>query len=340
MKRIFVLFIVVAVILVSLSCLTACPGPTPEKPVVLRVSTPWPPLDPPTVLIQGLADGFNARTGGKYIMEVHPGEALVKVMESVDAVRTGAVEMAGWPIGAFSSLDIRLGAAEVPFLYTNVKADAAAQEFLVPMYNQFMPDKFNQKMLGAFTCMGLELVGNKQVKTMDDWKGLIVQSVSPQASAVIESLGGAAVPSPFVEGYTVLEKKVVDATMVTTMFQLVFKLYEVAKYETLGYFIPASLCVTINMDAWDSLPKDIQNILLDESNKFQRSANDFFIAMYDENNKALAEHGIEVYVLPKAERDKWREVVWPFSEQLIADMGDFGQEVLKVGEKVNSQYPY
>jgi len=261
-------------------------------------------------------------------------------MESVDAVRTGAVEMGGFPIGAFASLDMRLAAAEIPFLYTNVKADAAAQEFLVPMYNQFMPDKFNQKMLGAFTCMGLELVSNKQVKTMDDWQGLLVQAVSPQASAFIESMGGAPVPSPFVEGYTVLEKKVVDASMTTTMFQLVFKLYEVAQYETLGYFIPASLCVTINMDTWNSLPKDIQDILLDEGEKFQRSANDFFIAMYDENNQALAGYGIEVYVLPKAERDKWREAVWPVSQQLIADMGDFGQEVLQVGETVNSQYPY
>ena len=340
MKRIFVLFIVLAVISVPLGCLTACPGPTPEKPVVLRLAIPWPPGDPPQVEIQKMADKFNARTGGKYVIEVHPAEELVKVQESMDAVRTGAVEMAGYPIGVFTSLDPRCAAAEVPFLYNNIRAEAAAQPSLVPMYNQFMPEKFNQMMLGAFACLPLDLIGNKQVKTLADFRGLMVQAVSPVASAVIEALGGNPVPSPFVEGYTVLEKKTVDASMTSSMFQVVFKLYEVADYATVGYVIPASLCVTINMDTYNSLPKDIQAILVEEGNGLTSSANAFFIGMYDANNQFLAEHGVDVYILPADERGKWREAVWPVSQKIIADMGDWGQEVLQIAETVNAQYPY
>jgi TRAP-type C4-dicarboxylate transport system substrate-binding protein len=243
-------------------------------------------------------------------------------------------------MGVFSSVDPRLAAAEVPFLYNNIKAEAAAQPSLVPMYNEFLPEKFNQKMLGAFACLPLEIIGNKPVKTLADFKGLMVQAVSPVASSTITALGGNPVPSPFVEGYTVLEKKTVDASMTSTMFQVVFKLYEVAKYETLGYIIPASLGLFINMDVYNSLPKDIQQIMDEEGNGLTSSANAFFATMYDDNKKFLTEQGIEVYVLPADERAKWRDLVWPVSQKIIADMGDWGQRELKVADEVNAKYPY
>jgi TRAP-type C4-dicarboxylate transport system substrate-binding protein len=292
------------------------------------------------VEIQKMADKFNARTGGKYILEVHPAEELVKTEESLDAVRTKVVEAGGYPIGVFSSVDPRCAGAEVPFLYNNIKAEAAAQPSIVPMYNKFMPDKFNQKVLGSFACLPLELIGNKQVKTLADFKGLMVQAVSPTASSVIEALGGNPVPSPFVEGYTVLEKKTVDASMTSTMFQVVFKLYEVAKYETLGYIIPASLVVAINMDVYNSLPKDIQKILVEEGDGLTKSANEFFTGMYDENKTFLSGHGIDVYVLPAAERAKWHDAAWPVSQKIIADMGDWGKDLVKVADEVNAKYPY
>jgi len=203
-----------------------------------------------------------------------------------------------------------------------------------------MPKKYNQKVLGSFACLPLELIGNKQVKTLADMKGLMVQSISPVASSVITALGGNAVPSPFVEGYDVLQKKTVDASMTSTMFQKVFKLYEVAKYETLGYIIPASLVVAINMDVYNSLPKDIQKILDEEGNGLTKSANEFFTGAYEDTKKFLAEKGITVYVLPAAERAKWRDAVWPVSQKLIADMGDWGKALEKVAKEVNAKYPY
>ncbi len=316
------------------------PSPAPEKAVTLRLAIPWPPGDPPQVEIQKYADAFNARSGGKVVIQVHPAEALVKVQESLDAVRTGAVEMAGYPTGVFSSVDPRLATPEIPFLYTGINADAAAQDYLLPMYNEFMPEKFNQMFMGHFICLPNEMIGSKPVKTVADWDGLLVQSISPVVSQFIEAMGGSPVPSPFVEGYTVLEKKVVDASMLSPQFDVTFKVYEVAKYETLGYLIPAALTVAINMDTYNSLPKDMQDLLVEEGWNFHHSANEFFIGAYTDANNFLADNGVEIYQLPKAERDKWYDMVWPISEKLLADMGDFGPRVMEVANKVNAEFPY
>jgi TRAP-type C4-dicarboxylate transport system substrate-binding protein len=312
----------------------------PAKAVVLRVAIPWPPNDPPQIVIQQFADKFNARAGGRYVMEVHPAEELVKVQESLDAVRTNVVEMVGYPIGVFASVDPRMAAAEFPFLYTGIKAETAAQPSLVPMYNEFLPQKFNQKMLGAFACLPLETISNKQIKTLADWKGVTVQAVSPTASEVITALGGGPVPSPFVEGYTVLEKKTVDASMTSPQFMLTFKQYEVAKYMTVAYIIPASLAVFVNMDVYNSMPKDIQGILDEEGANFTISANAYFQPLYDKDVKDLGGEGLQVYTVPKDERDKWIQAVKPLTDKLLSGMGDWGQNLLKVAADVNAKYPY
>ena len=72
------------------------------------------------------------------MIEVHPSESLVKIGESMDALRTGAVEMAAFPIGLFASMDRRFAAAELPFLANNAEADAALQVELMPRYSEIM----------------------------------------------------------------------------------------------------------------------------------------------------------------------------------------------------------
>ena len=75
-----------------------------KKPTVLRLAAPWPPMDPVTVQIEAFAERFNKRAAGRYVVQIHPGESLMKMGESFDGLRTGATEMAGWPIGVFGSV--------------------------------------------------------------------------------------------------------------------------------------------------------------------------------------------------------------------------------------------
>jgi TRAP-type C4-dicarboxylate transport system substrate-binding protein len=342
MKKVFILFILAAIILMSVGTFVSCTSKeaTPAQKVTLRLSGPWPPGDPVTDQLQGLVDKFNKQAAGKYEIALHPGSELVKIPESVDAVRTGAVEMAGWPIGVFGSIDPRFAAAELPFAANNVEADAAMAVALLPKYSAFMEQKFNCKAVFSFTCLALDVLSTKPVKTVADWKGLLVQAVSPQSSKFIERLGGAPVPMDFPEAYQAIQKKVVDATMQSSSMMIMFKLNEVAKYVTRGYLVPASIIIAINLDTYKAMPKDIQNALVDAGKQQQKEANDFFIKVAQENTGTLAQMGIDVYSLPKAERDKWQAIVQPYTDSLIAPMGDFGKDVLKASEDANKKYPY
>lgn len=334
MKK-FIVFFTVLVFFIPLLSLAA------SKPVILRFAGPWPPLDPVTVQMQGLADKFNKIAKDRYKIEIHPGESLVKILDSLDAVRKGAVEMIGWPIGVFASVDPRFAAAEIPFLVNNVEADAALQVALLSEYGKFMEQKFNCKPLVSFTCLALDLCGTKPVKKLSDWKGLLTQSVSPQSAKFIEYLGGSSVPLPFPEAYQALQKGTVNATMQSSSMMIMFKLYEVAKYVTRGYLIPASIVFAINYETFKKMPKDLQEALVKAGLEQQKEANDFFIKMDKENSKTLREKGMDVYHLPKEEREAWKKKVEPYVKELFSKMpSDFAEKVKKAADEANKKFPY
>jgi TRAP-type C4-dicarboxylate transport system substrate-binding protein len=339
-KKAFVLLTVVVVTLMSIGCLISCGAPESEEPVILRVSGFLPPPDFTSVNAEAMAARFNERTGGEYVMEAHCAEELVKTGEGLDAVRTGVVEICYWPVGLFGGADIRFCSAEIPFLYNNIYAHSASQELLLPLYSEVLEENFNQKALTSWNVGGFHVGGTKPVKTMEDWKGLLVQSISPVTADVIGKLGGSPVPIPFIEGYQALEKGVVDASLQATNYWIGWKVYEVASHLTLVYLLPGSCIMSINLDVYNSLPKNIQDILLEESQQMGRATDEGAMRIEEESPPKLAEFGMEVYTLDKAERDKWHEMFRPYNDELIAGMGEFGQKVMQIADQVNSEHPY
>lgn len=334
MRRILVLATCILVLTCGLSFAAS-------KPVILRFAGAWPALDPVGLQMKGLADKFNKAAQGRYEIQVHPGESLVKLLDSLDAVRKGAVEMVGWPTGVYASVDPRFAAAEIPFLANNVEADAAIQVSLLPAYTKFTEEKFNCKVLMVFTCLALDLCSTKPVKKASDWKGLLTQSVSPQSAKFIELMGGSPVPLPWPEGYQALQKGVVNATMQSSSMMIMFKLYEVAKHVTRGYLIPASIMFVVNLETFKKMPKDIQDALVKAGMEQQKEANAFFINVDKENTKTLREKGMDVYHLPNAERENWKQKVKPYVDELFSKMpADFAEKVKKAAAEANAKYPY
>ncbi len=351
MKRVSLVLaflVIISLLAMTVSCSSASPttsaaqtSPAAQKAVVLRLAIPWPPGDPVTNNIQNFVDNFNAQAKGRYTIELHPGESLVKLNDSVDALRTGAVEMAGWPIGLFGSMDPAFAAAEVPFLANSAEADAAMAVQTMPLYDGVMEKKFNAKPVFSFTCLGLDVIATKPIKTAADWKGLLTQSVSPQSAQFIQDMGGSSVPMPFPDGYQGLQKKTIAASMQSSSMMIMFKMNEVASFVLRGYLIPASLMVSINMDAYNKMPADIQKILVDAGLKAQKDTNAFFVNVAQENTKTLTGMGLTVYTLPKAERDTWKKTLQPYVDTLMKAMGDdFSSKLKKIADDANAQNPY
>ncbi len=340
MKKILLIMVAAVVIAMSFSFIVSCEsGPTAEKPMILREAIAHTPQDQIGDESLKMAERFNARVEG-YVLEIHHSESLVKFAESLDAVRTGTVELAQWPIDMFGNLDARFNTMGLPFLFNNVEANVAGIDILLPDFSAICEENFNQKLLGVYTATSLDPLSRKPIRTLEDWKGLLVETLNPPSSVAVEKLGGSPVSIPWPDAYSSLDKGVVDAVMCSTNQMVVYKFWEVADYVIPVYIIPTAMTFAVNMDVWNDLPKDVQEILLEEHMKTGKILNDIFIPLTREHLGTLEAHGVEVITPPLEERNKWRDILMPYTEEALNAVGDFGVRVREVADEVNAKYPY
>jgi TRAP-type C4-dicarboxylate transport system substrate-binding protein len=351
MKILFCLLIVVMILAVFGACTetttsqptsSAPPATTsqpPAKNVVLREAIAHTPQDQIGEESIKMAERFNARVTG-YTLEIHHSESLVKFAESLDAVRTGTVELAQWPIDMFGNLDARFNTMGLPFLFNNVEANVAGIDILLPDFSAICEEKFNQKLIGIYTATSLDPLSRKPIRTLDDWKGLLVQTLNPPSSVAVEKLGGSPVSIPWPDAYTSLDKGVVDAVMCSTNQMVVYSFWEVADYVIPVYIIPTAMTCAVNLDTFNKMPKDVQDILIEEHMKTGKILNDIFVPLTREHLGTLSSHGVEVITPPERERDSWRAVLTPYTDDALAAVGDFGIKVRAVADEVNAEYPY
>lgn len=341
MKKISFLFSALVIFVLLFGTVFSCTSKTePQETIAIRLVIPSPAGDDLTTKDEKIAERFNKRAGGKYELKVYPGNSLAQVPEYLDAVRTGAVEMAdiGWPI--FAGLDPRLGLMELPFLFDTVEGFASITDGLTEMYDPLFQEKLNQKALGSFTTGGMELIGNKPIKTLADWKGTLVGAISPPLAVLAEKLGAGSQIIMWTDLYSALEKGVVDDGIMGLHGVIQLGLTDVIDYSTKFYGTSGMNGYTINLDVWKKMPKDIQNILAEEITATAKEQNQLFVQYDDADIKVLKDKGIDVYILPKAERDKWLPLVMPYTEEQLAAAGDFGAKIKQLAAEANKKYPY
>jgi TRAP-type C4-dicarboxylate transport system substrate-binding protein len=256
----------------------------------------------------------------------------------MDGVRTGAVEMAAAGWGIYGGIEPCLNVVETPFLFNSMEAIASCTESFSELIDPVFQEKLNQKVLSCYTIGGFELVSKKPVKTLEEWDGLLVGCMGPPLANLTNTMGGAPIVIMFPDLYSSLEKGVIEATLIPPVGALWGKLPDICHHATMFYGSSPVMGYTINLDVWKDMPKKTQNIFLEEAKKSADIMNEFAFQEHEENINQLKASGVEVYILPKAERDRWEEKCQPYINEQLSSVGDFGQQVKEMADKANAKY--
>jgi tripartite ATP-independent transporter DctP family solute receptor len=153
----------------------------------------------------------------------------------------------------------------------------------------------------------------KKVLNPDDVRGLKIRTMqSPMARAAMATLGAPTTPMAVSQLYTALQLEVVEGQENTLNTIFSHKFYEVQKYVALTGHMATNLVLVINDKFYNSLPRELREILV----KSMRDAGDFEselqIAMNKKNLRDLKDKGMIVTAVNKAEfaektKDAWRE---------------------------------
>jgi len=342
MKRKFYLGLVIlfSIILLSSFVMTGCGEATPDEPVIIKLASGLPPEDPVVLKAQELAERFKERTNGQYIIEVYAGGTLVTMEEEMELLKTGAIQMAEFPIEYLSGSDIRFSAVSLPFLLDDMDASVAfLKNINETLFGEILAQKFNAKPLLVFTVGIHDYCGAKKpVKTLEDWKGQLVWVANPIQAQTMEAFGASPVSLPFFDGYPALQKGTVDAGVglnPTGVWN--FKWYDAIHYITIANSFGTSGYFDINLDTWNSMPKDIQDILLEECQRAEDELKTFFTQYAKDSLTNLANEGVEIYQLPEDEKARWIEASKPVLEGFYEQIGAEDAEKIKEAARKANQ---
>jgi TRAP-type C4-dicarboxylate transport system substrate-binding protein len=337
---------VLLIMLVSVPAITGCAEPAetpspPAEPVLIRMTTPVPAGDDYVKWLQAGMDRFNARTNGAYNMQMFPGGQLASMPESLDAIRTGAVEGGVIPLAAFGGTVPEFGLAELPFLYNNGEANAYAEIALKELYSEILQERANQRSLGCIYVGTLNLLSvKKPIKTLEDLQGLIVGCDTPPSAGLISALGGSGIVVDFTEDYSNLQKGVIDAKTSAPQYMQIAKLYEVAKYYTVFHGLGSLYSININSDIYDTMSKEIKDILNEEMSALAQDISQKYVTLFYDLVDDLEAEGVQYYYLPAAERDRWKDLAYPGTLAALEEFGDVGAKIKKIAGEANAKYPY
>lgn len=215
--------------------------------------------------VQRLADRIFAVSGGRMKITVYPAGQLVSALEVFDNVSRGVVQMGHDPSY------YHRGKVPAAQYFTAIPFGQNANEINAWVYHggglelwRELYEPFGLVPIPAGNT-GVQMAGwfNREIRTADDLKGLKMR-IPGLGGEVMQRAGVVQVTVPALEIFTALQTGVVDAAeWVGPYNDVALGLHRAARY----YYYPGwhepgpMLQCTINREAWDSLPADLQEVI-------------------------------------------------------------------------------
>lgn len=286
----------------------------------LKCVTTWPKNYPGLGMMpERISQRVKAMSDGQIDIRVYGAGELVGAFEAFDAVSTGAADM------YHGAEYYWQGKSKAFNFFTAVPFGLTATEMNAWLYHgggnelwDELSKKFNIKAFPAGNT-GVQMGGwyNKQINTLEDWKGLKIR-MPGLGGEVVRRLGAAATALPGGEIFPALQSGAIDASeWVGPWNDLAFGFYKVVKhYYWPGFHEPGStLALGINRELWDDMTPSEQMIIQTAC----AAIDEISLAEYNmQNGRALKtlinDHGVKL--------ERW-------SDEILAQIGTASGEVLR-----------
>ena len=280
-------------------------------------------------------------SGGKLKIDIFPSMQLGGAPPQLyDQARDGVADIV-WTLpgntpGRFPGVEV----FELPFIAAKRSAPnaRAVQEF----YETHLRDEFKETHPITVWAHDHGLIhANKQIKTMDDLKGLKVRSPTRLAGEALNALGAIARPMPIPQVPEALAQKVIDGCVVPWEVVPAIKVQELVKYHTEIPGSPtlytATFVLAMNNAKYASLPADLKKVL--DANSGQAAAT-MAAKVWDEQASVVEEmvkkRGNTVSTISAEEAAKWRKTTAPVWDTWIKQVKERGLDGGKMIENAKA----
>jgi TRAP-type C4-dicarboxylate transport system substrate-binding protein len=329
-------------------------SPTPQNPIIL-VQANWIPqyqptpmnIDPFQWITDKWMDTIEKETGGRVKFKRYPDLTLMDGYNMYKAVMTGVIDVgAVFPLANPDAFPM-VNALSVPGLFPNsTVASTVNWELFEEGYTANDYKNVKRLFVGYDNPQGF-VCRDKQIKTMEDLKGMTIGCLSDPDVSTVQLLGATPVVLPVQEHPEAMRKGVIDGSYYEESASIVYGLYKVAGYYTLTHGGLRSSETLMNLDTYNRLPADIKEIIDKNSGMMWCLING---VRYDTNlilvkefiNKRADELGLpHIYYLPPEEEAKWQPAYEVVQEKYIENLeskGLPGRELLARAKELIEKY--
>lgn len=255
------------------------------------------------------------------------GGELVGVNDTFDAVHDGVVDMGSIVTNSVVDYLPIAGIAEVPgsLQEDSVQGSAALYEFL---RTNAMEDFERQNLypLMAYAVDPYNIVtADRRVETPSDLDGLVLRGGGGALNDGLDVLGAAPIEMSVSDAYLSLDRGTIDGTALGSISVASSRLFEVADHMTKNLRVgAASLLYVVNLDWWESLSPEAQDVVERAALDVQTSAPARIREQESLAYDRLEDEGMDVYEV--ADPEVWEDALDDQPREWARRMDDTGHD--------------
>lgn len=241
------------------------------------------------------------QTNGQIEVKIFPGSQLGAEGENLEQIMVDEIQGSIFGDVMTSQLAADLDPTVIPFVYSNV--DDVFATWAGPLGDKIKAaciEKGNIHVLGIGRRGARYLLGNKEIKSPEDMKGLKLRLPEIDTWVTLwKSVGALPTPIAFSEVYSALQTKVVDSFESTLELTYTGKYYEVQSYamKTEHLYGLFHFCAS---ESWlQSLPEDIRDIVIAAGEEACKWGDEKAANYEAEMAKALESEGMTIVEVDK-----------------------------------------
>jgi len=192
-------------------------------------------------------------TNGRVKITIYYSQTLCKSPDNWDATKSGVCDISWTFVGYLPGMAPLSDVTTLPFL--GIEKGAQGGYILWKLHEKFpeIQNEYAGNKLLLFKCTNPYFIvtSEKQVKTVEDMKGLKLRVHAGPPTEAVRALGAVPLLMPAPDLYTSLEKGVLDGVIYAAAFTHYFKLDEVVQYYTLVPVAPSYGVIPMNW--WQSI---------------------------------------------------------------------------------------
>ena len=297
---------------IAVLVLSACAPAQPEV-IELTVNDHNPPEGPPGESIDAWAAWIEEQSGGRVDITVYHGGALLKGDEAFRGIQT-AIADAGYYVLDRQDGFVLNTVISLPFMgYPDQRTTGQIYWDLMNKFPEMTGEWPGLKPVGVFMMPGTNIHNTKKdIRTPEDIKGMSIHCAEAVNAEVVSAAGGTAAELDIADMYMSLETGLLDGIFNHFPVLFVFGVIELPTYHTVfgdNGINKNAMMVIFNADIWNSLPADIQGIIMDSGQIWHDMFLEADLGFQGFTRGLCEEWGHNFVYLTPEEIEVWRNLV-------------------------------